>query len=53
MNAYVFVLFTHLWLINGMLDWYVQGVEGPVTTFHAGLSMPLGCFFLKGQAKLR
>jgi hypothetical protein len=53
MNAYVFVLFTHLWLINGMLDWYVQGVEGPVTNFHAGLSIPLACFFLQGQAKLR
>ncbi len=48
------IYFVHTFVVD---QWYVWllclGVEDPVTTFHVGLSMPLGCLFLQGQAKMR
>ncbi len=48
------ICFIHTFMVD---QWYVSlvcsGVESPITTFHLGFFMPLGCLFLQGQAKMK
>jgi hypothetical protein len=51
MNAYVFVLFTHLWSIDGMFHWYVQVYKVISLPSILASLCHLGAYFCKGKLK--